>query len=419
MFDDRFNRSRNHNAPQINLRHMKRSVSKLFSDFFNSEKSGGLILIGCTFLSIIIANSIFGAGYLHFWHQSVGFENVNIHLNHPIEYWINDGLMAIFFLLVGLEIEREIYIGELSTLKNASLPFFAAIGGMLAPAILHFVVNSGSATQAGFGIPMATDIAFALGILSLLGDRVPVSLKIFLTAFAIIDDLGAIVMIALFYTDTFLPGYFGAAIGIFVFLLILNRLKIRNLVFYLVPGVVMWYFMLQSGVHATVSGVLLAFAIPFGNGDQKSTSYILQHYLHKPVAFVILPLFALANTGIVFLTGWHYELASKNSIGILLGLIVGKPLGVVLFCFAAVKLKISSLADDINWRHVIGAGFLGGVGFTMSIFITLLAFKDAEIIVGAKIAVLFSSIVAGLIGYIYLHFNTKPSESTVDSIPIS
>jgi len=389
---------------------MKGTVSKLFSDFFNSEKAGGLILIACTFLSIIVANSSLGAGYLHFWHQNIGYENVNIHLRHPIEYWINDGLMAIFFLLVGLEIEREIYIGELSTLKNASLPFFAAIGGMLAPAILHFLINNGSATQAGFGIPMATDIAFALGILSLLGDRVPVSLKIFLTAFAIIDDLGAIVMIALFYTETFLQGYFAAAIGIFVLLLVFNRLKIRNLVFYLVPGVVMWYCMLQSGVHATISGVLLAFAIPFGNGDEKSTSYLLQHHLHNPVAFVILPLFALANTGIVFTPGWHNQLASKNSVGILLGLIIGKPLGVLLFSFAAVKLKISSLADDINWRHVIGAGILGGIGFTMSIFITLLAFKDGEIIVGSKIAVLFSSIVAGTIGYIYLHFNTKESE---------
>lgn len=396
---------------------MKETVSKLFSDFFNSEKAGGLILIACTFLSIIIANSSLGTGYLHFWHQSIGYENVNLHLNHPIEYWINDGLMAIFFLLVGLEIEREIYIGELSTLKNASLPFFAAMGGMVAPALFHFLINSGSATQAGFGIPMATDIAFALGILSLLGNRVPLSLKIFLTAFAIIDDLGAIIMIALFYTDTFLVGYFGAAIGIFALLLIFNRLKIRNLFFYLVPGVVMWYCMLQSGVHATVSGVLLAFAIPFGNGDEKSTSYVLQHHLHKPVAFVILPLFALANTGIVFTTGWHYELTSKNSIGILLGLIIGKPVGVLLFCFAAVKLKISSLADDINWKHIIGAGILGGIGFTMSIFITLLAFKDAEIIVGSKIAVLFSSIVAGLIGYIYLYFNTKAEATPVGSIP--
>ncbi len=254
---------------------------------------------------------------------------------------------------------------------------------------------------------MATDIAFALGILSLLGDRVPVSLKIFLTAFAIIDDLGAIIIIAIFYTQSFSLLYFGIAMGIFGLLLVFNRLKINNLLCYLLPGVVMWYCMLQSGVHATVSGVLLAFALPFGNGDEHSPSYKLQHLLHKPVAFVILPLFALANTGIVFATGWYNGLVSKNSIGIMIGLVAGKPLGVLLFAFAAVKLKISSLADDINWKHIIGAGILGGIGFTMSIFITLLAFKEGETIVSSKIAVLISSVVAGLAGYFYLKIYTR------------
>ncbi len=397
---------------------MKPTLSRLFTDFFNSEKAGGFILIGCTVLSILIANSFIGEGYLHFWHQDIGFETENIHLLHPVEYWINDGLMAIFFLLVGLEIEREIYIGELSTLANASLPFFAAIGGMLAPALIHYIINNGSATQAGFGIPMATDIAFALGILSLLGDRVPVSLKIFLTAFAIIDDLGAIIIIAIFYTQSFSLLYFGIAIGIFGLLLVFNRLKINNLLFYLVPGVVMWYCMLQSGVHATVSGVLLAFALPFGNGDEQSPSYKLQHLLHKPVAFVILPLFALANTGIVFATGWYNGLVSKNSIGIMIGLIAGKPLGVLLFAFTAVKLKISSLAEDINWQHVIGAGILGGIGFTMSIFITLLAFNDGEIIVGSKIAVLISSVVAGLVGYFYLKIYTRETAEPEVLLPL-
>ena len=364
-------------------------------------------MIGCTTLSILIANSGIGPSYLHFWHQNIGYENVYIHLKHPIEYWINDGLMTIFFLLVGLEIEREIYIGELSTIKNASLPFFAAIGGMLAPAIIHFIINNGADTQSGFGIPMATDIAFALGILSLLGNKVPVSLKIFLTAFAIIDDLGAIIIIAIFYTETFSLVYFLIAIGIFIALLIFNRLKVHNLLFYLLPGIVMWYCMLQSGVHATVSGVLLAFAIPFGRGDNKSPSWLLQHWLHKPVAFIILPLFALANTGIAFTTGWHQQLVSKNSLGILAGLIIGKPVGVMLLSFLAVKLKISNLADDINWKHILGAGILGGIGFTMSIFITLLAFKDGETIVGSKIAVLFSSAIAGVAGYTYLKMTNK------------
>jgi NhaA family Na+:H+ antiporter len=254
---------------------------------------------------------------------------------------------------------------------------------------------------------MATDIAFALGILSLLGNKVPTSLKIFLTAFAIIDDLGAIIMIAIVYTKTFSLFYFGTAIGIFGLLLVFNRLKITNLFFYLIPGVMMWYCMLQSGVHATISGVLLAFALPFGNGDEQSPSYKLQHFLHKPVAFIILPIFALANTGIVFTTGWYNQLTSKNSLGILIGLIAGKPLGVLLFTFTAVKLKISSLAEGIIWKHIVGAGLLGGIGFTISIFITPLAFKDTELIMGSKIAVLLASFFAGLLGFIYLKVNSR------------
>ena len=386
---------------------MKQVLSKLFNDFFNSEKTGGFVLIACTILSILIANSPIGENYLHFWHQTVGFDNNNIHLNYPIEYWINDGLMAIFFLLVGLEIEREIYVGELSSFKNALLPIFAALGGMLVPAIIHFAINKGTDTQSGFGIPMATDIAFALGVLSLLGNKVPAYLKIFLIAFAIIDDLGAIIIIAVFYTQTFSLLYFGFAIGIFALLLVFNRLKIHNLLFYLLPGVLMWYCMLQSGVHATVSGVLLAFAIPFGDGGEFSPSYKLQHFLHKPVAFIILPLFALANTGVVFATGWYNQLASKNSLGIMIGLVAGKPLGILLFAFMAVKLKISSLAEDISWKHILGAGLLGGIGFTMSIFITLLAFKDGQMVVNSKMAVLFASVVAGIIGFIYLKISIR------------
>jgi Na+:H+ antiporter, NhaA family len=388
---------------------LKPILTKLFSDFFNSEKSGGFLLIACTIFSILIANTILGEGYLHFWHHPIGFENNFINLRYPVEYWINDGLMTIFFLLVGLEIEREIYIGELSSFKNASLPFFAALGGMFVPAFIHFILNNGTATQSGFGIPMATDIAFALGILSLVGKRVPVSLKIFLTALAIIDDLGAILVIAVFYTHSFSLLHFGIAMGIFILLLIFNRLKIHNLFAYLLPGVIMWFCMLQSGVHATISGVLLAFALPFGNGDEKSPSYKLQHFLHKPVAFIILPLFALANTGITFTPGWQHQLVLKNSLGIIIGLVLGKPIGIVLFTFAAIKLKISKLAEDINWKHIIGASILGGIGFTMSIFITLLAFNNDEIVTGSKIAILFSSVIAGLIGYIYLLAVTKKS----------
>lgn len=215
---------------------MKQTVSRLFTEFFNSEKAGGFILIACTLISIIIANSSFGESYLHFWHTSIGFNTGGIHLRHSVEYWINDGFMALFFLLVGLEIERELYIGELSSIRNASLPVVAAAGGMAIPALIHFFFNQGTATQVGFGIPMATDIAFALGILSLLGNRVPVSLKVFLTAFAIIDDLGAIMIIAFFYTETFSLLYFGMAIGIFGLLIVFNRLRFYSLWWYLIPG---------------------------------------------------------------------------------------------------------------------------------------------------------------------------------------
>ena len=377
-------------------------ITRLFKDFFESEKIGGFLLIICTIISLLLANSSFSNDYLSIWHYQFN--------NHSIEHWINDGLMAIFFLLIGLELEREIYIGELSDIKKASLPIFAALGGMLIPAGLYLLLNFGTDTQSGAGIPMATDIAFALGILSLLGNRVPTSLKIFLTALAVIDDLGAILVIAIFYTDDLNVLNLSIALGIFAFLLILNRLKVRNLIPYLVSGVVMWYFMLNSGVHATITGVLLAFAIPFGNGDKKSTSYLLQHWLHKPVAFIILPLFALANTAIIMNTDWHYALTHHYTLGIALGLIIGKPLGVTLFSFVAVKSKLCKLPDDLNWKKVIGVSFLSGIGFTMSIFITLLAFSDEEHISNSKIMILISSLIAGIIGLLYLKAILKKSE---------
>lgn len=377
-------------------------ITRLFKDFFESEKIGGFLLIISTIISLLLANSSFSNDYLSIWHYQFN--------NHSIEHWINDGLMAIFFLLIGLELEREIYIGELSDIKKASLPIFAALGGMLIPAGLYLLLNFGTDTQSGAGIPMATDIAFALGILSLLGNRVPTSLKIFLTALAVIDDLGAILVIAIFYTDDLNVSNLSIALGIFAFLLILNRLKVRNLIPYLVSGVVMWYFMLNSGVHATITGVLLAFAIPFGNGDKKSTSYLLQHWLHKPVAFIILPLFALANTAIIMNTDWHYALTHHYTLGIALGLIIGKPLGVTLFSFVAVKSKLCKLPDDLNWKKVIGVSFLSGIGFTMSIFITLLAFSDEEHISNSKIMILISSLIAGIIGLLYLKAILKKSE---------
>jgi NhaA family Na+:H+ antiporter len=375
--------------------------TKLFHDFFESEKAGGFILIICTIVSLLVANSVWSESYMHLWHSQIG--------NQSIEYWINDGLMTIFFLLIGLELEREVYVGELSNFKNALLPISAALGGMIVPAGLYLMLNYGTVTQSGAGIPMATDIAFALGILSLLGNRVPVSLKVFLTALAVIDDLGAILIIAIFYTKNLIWTNLLIALGIFAFLLVLNRLKIRNLIPYLVGGIVMWYFMLNSGVHATITGVLLAFAIPFGNGDEKSSSFILQHFLHIPVAFIILPLFALANTAIILKSDWQFMLSHHYTIGIALGLLVGKPIGIWLFSYLSVKFKISELPTDLNWKSILGVSFLGGIGFTMSIFITLLAFSDGEHIDNSKIMILISSLIAGIIGLIFLKSTIKNS----------
>jgi NhaA family Na+:H+ antiporter len=327
-------------------------------------------------------------------------------LNQSLEHWVNDGLMAIFFLLIGLEIEREIYVGELSDLKSASLPIIAAIGGMAMPALLHFMLNQGTATQNGIGVPMATDIAFALGVLALLGSKIPSSLKVFLTALAIIDDLGAIVIIAIFYVGDFSFLNLILALAIFAGLLVLNRLRVHGLAFYLIPGLVMWYFMLQSGIHATVAGVLLAFALPFGDGSENSPSYKLQHFLHKPVAFGIMPVFALANTGIALTGRWFEGLTTSNSLGVFAGLFLGKPLGIFLASFLAVKARLSQLSSDLSWKHIIGAGFLGGIGFTMSIFITLLAFSDPAIIQNTKISILFSSLLAGLTGFLILRTQT-------------
>ena len=379
--------------------HLRMRLNNLFNDFFESERSAGLVLIGCTLVSLLLANSPLQQQYLAIWNYEVG--------NHHLSHWINDGLMTIFFLLVGLELEREVYIGELSTLNKALLPVIAAMGGMIVPAAFHLFFNFGTPTQSGAGIPMATDIAFALAALSLVGKRVPVSLKVFLTALAVIDDLGAILVIAFFYTDTLQWTNLFIALSAFVVLLIFNRLNIRNVIPYLVGGVVMWWYMLHSGVHATISGVLLAFAMPFQNGDEKSTSYRLQKFLHLPVPFIILPLFALANTSVVLPERWAHHLTDPNSLGIFIGLFIGKPVGISLFSYASSAMKLTRLPSGLNWRHIIGTGMLGGIGFTMSIFVTLLAFGDPVIIDQSKIVITLSSTVAGIAGYLYLSSVTR------------
>ncbi|HLL73178.1 MAG TPA: Na+/H+ antiporter NhaA [Pyrinomonadaceae bacterium] len=389
---------------------VQRKLSNTFKNFFESEKSSGILLIICTAVSLLLANSTVGANYLGIWQVYLG--------GLSIEHWVNDALMAIFFLLIGLELERELYNGELSNFRDALLPICAAFGGICLPALIHYVLNAGTPTQAGIGIPMATDIAFALGVLALLGNRVPASLKVFLTALAVMDDLGAIIIIALFYTAQLSIAHLLGAIAVFGLLVMLNRFfRVMSLVPYLLGGALMWFLMLKSGVHATIAGVLLAFAIPFSakEDDAESPSHRLEHFLHKPVAFIILPIFALANTGIIIGSGWAQNLTSANSSGIVGGLVLGKPLGITLLSFIAVAIGVCRLPLDLKWRHVFGAGLLGGIGFTMSIFITNLAFVgNVEIINASKMAILLASLTAGTIGFLWLKFFGQPAASDVD-----
>jgi NhaA family Na+:H+ antiporter len=372
-------------------------LTKAFREFFASEKSGGQLLVACTIVSLVTVNSPLGKAYLDFWHRTFG--------GLSIEHWVNDALMAVFFLLIGLELERELYAGELSNPENALLPIFAALGGMIVPALIHFSLNSGTPMQGGFGIPMATDIAFSIGVLAILGNRVPLSLKIFIVAFAVIDDLGAIVVIALFYTPHLSIPYFAGALGVWAILIGLNRLRVMSLIPYLAGGVILWILMLKSGVHATLSGVMLAFAIPFSarNSESSSPSQTLEHVLHRPVAFIILPVFALANTGVLIGSSGIRDLLETNSLGIITGLVLGKPAGVLLFCGLAVAGGMCRLPSDLNWRHVFGAGILGGIGFTMSIFITNLAFPgNPSALNASKMAILLASLTAGISGFIWL-----------------
>ena len=383
-------------------------ITRVFREFFESEKSAGYVLIIITLISLLLANVFIGPEYPDLFYRKVGFANDTINLKLSIEHWVNDGLMAIFFLMVGLEIERELYVGELASFKNALLPILAAIGGMAIPALVHYSFNAGLPTQSGFGVPMATDIAFALGILALAGSKVPGSLKVFLTALAIIDDLGAITVIAIFYTKGFSLMYLLIALAIFMMLFILGRLRANTpLTFYIIAGIIMWYCMLQSGVHATIAGVLLAFAIPFREQDKQNISYKLQHALHKPVAFIILPIFALVNTAVILPTDVIGSISTPNSLGIMLGLLLGKIAGIVGISFLAVKLGWVSLPLGVSWRLLFGAALLAGIGFTMSIFITNLAFTDPTTVTGAKMSILLASLIAAVAGLLVLLSSPK------------
>ena len=361
----------------------------------------------CVGISLMIANSSIAESFQALLDQKIGTEIFQ--LNYPLSIWINDGLMAIFFLLVGLEIKREIIEGELSSVKSASLPIVAAIGGMLVPALIFYAFNYGTAYEKGWAIPMATDIAFSLAIISMLGRKVPLSLKIFLAALAIVDDLGAIVVIALFYTDQIHWNYLALSGLMVAILMILNFLNFKKHVFYVIPGIILWYFMHHSGIHATIAGVLLAFTIPTNlSTTELSPLEKLEQKLHLPVNFLIMPLFALANTNITFKAGMVDGLFSNFGYGIIVGLFLGKIVGINLFSWIFIQLKISSLPEKSSWSQMLGAGFLAGIGFTMSIFIALLSFKNhPEIQDEAKFAILVASIISGISGYLLLKFVAK------------
>jgi NhaA family Na+:H+ antiporter len=382
---------------------LKKIFISPIEEFIHDSRSVGITLLVCTLVSLIISNTGWGNAFVGFWEKDIHLPFENIHLPHSVAHWINDGLMAVFFLLVGMEIKRELLTGELSSLKKSILPVLAAIGGMLFPALLYYGWNTNSGFPQGWGVPMATDIAFSLGILSLLGKRVPLSLKILLTALAIIDDLGAIIAIAVFYTDHIDWIYLGIGGAILLVLFLMNKFNVKVLLPYFILGLGMWYCLFNSGVHATLAGVLLAFTIPI------KKIHKLEHQLHDPVSFIILPLFALANTAIIFPAEISVALSSPINYGILSGLIVGKPLGIALVSYCAVKLKWATLPEDLNWKYVIGMGMLAGIGFTMSIFISMLAFNDHEAQTTAKLAVLIASFVSGVGGFLFLKVTSKAS----------
>lgn len=379
---------------------------KLLQRFFSNEASGGIVLIVAAALAMVLANLGSTQGIYHaFLETPVELRVGALEINKNMLLWINDALMAVFFLLVGLEVKRELVLGSLASRQRAAFPVIAAIGGMVVPALLYLAFNyQDPIARQGWAIPAATDIAFALGVLALLGSRVPTALKIFLMALAIIDDLGAIVIIALFYTsDLSILSLTVAACAIAV-LALLNLLNVRRIGIYILVGVVLWTAVLKSGVHATLAGVIIGFLIPLKEQNGKSPAKQLEHVLHPWVAFMILPLFAFANAG-VSLKGVTLDgLTGMLPLGIIAGLFIGKPLGISLFCWLAVKLKLASLPNGTTFRQIMAVGILCGIGFTMSIFISTLAFAsvDPELIVWAKLGILTGSLLAAFVGYTLL-----------------
>src|SRR5450432_3963577 len=357
-----------------------------FQEFAKMEASGGILLIACTVVALVWANSPWAAGYFHLWHTNLTFGFAGKLLSEPLHFWINDGLMALFFLLVGLEIKRETLVGELASFRKAALPIAAALGGMVVPAGFYVVFNQGGPGASGWGIPMATDIAFALGVLALLGDRVPTSLKVFLAALAIADDIGAVLVIAFFYTAQISWISLGVGGLFFIALIAANRAGARHPLIYAVLGVGLWLAFLQSGIHATVAGVLLAITIPARQpGDStlspahgESPMLRFEHALMPWNKYVIMPVFALANAGVVLGACAARALIDPISLGVICGLVLGKPIGIVLFSWLATRSRIATMLDGISWRQIVGVGMLGGIGFTMSLFIANLAFGETQ-----------------------------------------
>lgn len=381
------------------------SVTSL-KKFLESGSAGGILLLLCVVISLIIANSPLGPGFEQLLGTNVGYHSELLHLRYPVLHWINDGLMAVFFLMVGLEIKRELVKGELSSPKKAALPILAAFGGVAVPATIYAIFNTGTESAAGWGIPMATDIAFALAIITMLGDKVPISLKVFLAALAIVDDLIAILVIAVFYSSGLQYTNLLIAGGFFGLLLLFNRLGIHRLYFYIIPGLFIWYFIHHSGIHATIAGVLVAMTIPtkprsVTDSTQPAVSPLeqLEHRLSVPVTFIIMPLFALVNTNIAFQKEMISGLMTPLGLGIICGLVVGKPVGIGLISWIAVKTGLCTMPDKASWKQLIGVGMLAGIGFTMSIFIALLSFAGQDLLAAeAKFSILIASLLSGLLG---------------------
>ena len=436
---------------RVNTQTVFQAIRDPFDRFFSIEASGGILLLIATVIALVWANSPWQENYHHLWETHLSFDIGRFHLSKSFHHWINDGLMAIFFFVVGLEIKREVLVGELSSVKKSSLPIAAALGGMVIPALIYTVLNKSPETAAGWGVPMATDIAFSLGILNLLGKRVPLSLKVFLVAFAIVDDIGAVLVIAFFYSADIQTNALIIAVIFFLLLVLMNRMKIRSIHLYMIIGWVVWYYFLISGIHPTLAGVLIAFTIPvkrkinvrsFRNSMEQSlkpfciegcddkmiltheqlasvdnmkeeVSYVqsplqsLEHRLHGFVTFIVMPLFALANAGVTFQGVEGSGIFKDLSLQIETSLILGKVVGIVLFTFLSIKFGFANLPDNVKWVHILGIGFLGGIGFTMSLFIANLAFRVGAALDPAKLGILVGSLIAGAIGYLILRYTLK------------